>query len=68
MRQPGQACWFAGQESPDKEADLWCLLTTLFHLCAVTGFAEWQLGPASAALLAEQLLALELQGPDGCFH
>ncbi len=48
-----RVCWFAAQESPDKEAAFWSLLGGLFHACAVAGFAQWHLGPAEAAVLAE---------------
>ena len=56
-----RACCFAGQESPDKEAALWSLLGGLFHACAVAGFAQWHMRPGEAAVLAEQLMALDLQ-------
>ncbi len=39
-----KACWFAGQNSADPEADHWLSLAGLFQACAIAGAEQWQLG------------------------
>ena len=64
-----KACWFAGQNSPDKDADRWLTLAALFQACAIAGFGQWQMGPAELAELAEiEALAGQLRGDGWASH
>ncbi len=54
------ACWFAGERSPDEDVDPWYILTGLFYACTVAGLAQWQMSPDEIEGLEDELKALGL--------